>query len=59
MRSHRVRVRRVMATSILLLVWAKSIAPYVEEGAAGAAALVPGVNHDLKAAKRGARPKLV
>ena len=36
-----------------LLMWAKSIAPHAEEGAVGAAALVPGVNHDLRAAERG------
>ena len=36
-----------------LLMWAKSIAPHAEEGAVEAAALVPGVNHVLRAAERG------
>ena len=42
-----------MATDNSLLMWAKSIAPHADEGAVGAAALVPGVNHDLRAAERG------
>ena len=58
-RSHRMRVLRVIATNSSLLTWAKSIVPHVEEGAAGAAALVPRVNHGLRAVKRGERPKLV
>ena len=42
-----------MATDNSLLMWAKSIAPHAEESAVGPAALVPGVNHDQKAAERG------
>ena len=42
-----------MATDNSLLMWAKSIAPHAEEGAVGAAALVPGVNQELRAAERG------
>ena len=42
-----------MATNNSLLIWTKPIAPHAEEGAVGAAALVPGVDHDLRAAERG------
>ena len=52
-RSHQVRVRRVMATDNSLPMWAKSIAPHAEESGFGPAALVPGVNSDLRAAERG------